>query len=297
MNIAILTGGETSEREIALRSANVVKETLLKHVDSVKTFDFPNDLSSFLSQYQSFDCTIPVFHGKGGEDGTIQGFLRTLNIPFIFSDVEAQAIAMNKVTTKTIVSSYEIQTPKSQVINSASDLIIDVPIVIKPISAGSSTGIIIAHDKQEALDNIENALNDNSKLLIEEYISGREFAVAVINKGEDSIALPIIEIQPKSEFFDFESKYNSSLCNEICPAQIDNELAEKLSKIAIQAHSVIGAKHVSRSDFIVDTERAIWFLEINTIPGMTTESLLPQAIKVAGEDFGELLLKWIDAEK
>ncbi len=285
-SIAILTGGTSSEREIALQSAVTVQESLLPFFE-VTMFDFPNDIDTFLSNRKKFSAVVPVFHGKGGEDGTIQGFLKTLNLPFIFSDVEAHAVAINKAVTKQLVERVGIQTPASQIVRSFEEITLNVPFVLKPIDEGSSVGVrIIRADETVVLTH---------PTLVEAYISGREFTVPVIDRSGKTEALPVIEIRSKKTFFDFESKYDPNLVDEICPAQIDVALADRLKQMAMLAHKTIGARHLSRTDMIVDEQNEIWFLEINTIPGLTKNSLVPKALRAAGIDFGSLLKEWISS--
>ncbi len=291
--IAVLTGGNSSERGIALQSAKTVFEALKPHA-SVDVFDFPEQLEAFIGQRKEFDSCVPVFHGKGGEDGTIQGFLETLGVPYLFSGVVAHAIGMNKVLTKELARRAGIQTPKYQVIGGGEQCHLDCPVVVKPIESGSSVGVRIVKEKEMLKDAIDLAMREGGEVMLEEFVGGEEFTVAVIDELDDAVALPVIQIKSKNEFFDLESKYDPELCDELCPAPIDDELARRLQTIAMCAHKLIGARHVTRSDFIVDSNGEIWFLEINTIPGMTKHSLLPRAIRESGRDFGELLMGWIE---
>lgn len=292
--VAILTGGTSSEREIALASAEGVKSALGNRFD-VLLYILPEDMDKFLSEYHSINVAIPVFHGRGGEDGVIQGFLRALDIPFIFSDVEAQALAANKALAKNLVASTGVGVPKAIVVSSVDEAVYESPVVIKPLDGGSSIGVSIVKDKSAFVDSLTKALALSSAALVENFIEGKEYTVAVVDRNGTTVALPVIAIRPKKEFFDLQSKYDPSLVEEICPARIADELAAALKEAAIKAHQVIGAQHISRSDFIVDSNGEIWFLEINTIPGQTANSLVPKALKAAGIDFGELLAGWIEA--
>ncbi len=288
--IAILTGGTSSEREIALLSAkNVVEE--LKSKFELKIFDFPKNIDAFYKEYKNFAVSIPIFHGPGGEDGVIQGFLKTLKIPFIFSDVKAHAIGMDKVLSKILVAKNNILTPDYQLANKQTKFI--KPVIIKPLTGGSSIGINIANNQEELDQAISQALKYDDQILLEDYIQGQEFTVVVIEQNNKTQALPVIEIKSKNTFFDFDSKYDPKLAEEICPADIDNTLTNKLQDQAIKIHNIIGCRHISRSDFIVLNNK-IYFLEINTIPGMTKKSLLPKAIKAANMDFGDLLQEWVE---
>lgn len=294
--IAILTGGTGSEREIALASAAHVQE-LLRETYDLQAFDFPPDIELFFKQRRAIDLVIPLFHGVGGEDGSIQGFLQTLGIPFLFSDVAAQAIAMNKATTKDLLLQHGIKTASYFTLRET-DPIPDFsrPCVIKPIDGGSSIGVAIAKNKETYLTGIKEAFISSDVLLIEDYIPGKEFTVAVIEEGGKPIALPVIEIRSKNTFFDLASKYDPSLAEELCPAPIDDQLAHQLQTIALRTHQIIGAKHLSRTDIIVDDEGTPWVLEINTIPGQTENSLLPKAACASGRSVSELYQNWILSE-
>ena len=283
--VAILTGGTSSEREIALLSARSVASAIEAFFD-VDVFDIPNELDRFLSARQTFTAAVPVFHGKGGEDGTIQGFLKTLDLPFIFSDVAAHAIGMNKWATKQIVRAAGVRVcPETM----------EPPVVVKPRHGGSSIGVSIAHTKDELQTALETARKQENDVLVEQFIAGEEYTVAVIDQAGETRALPVIKIVPKGHaFFDYETKYAADLVDEICPAPISEGLAERLQAVAIKAHQTIGARHLTRSDFIVDAAGEIWFLEINTIPGQTVNSLVPKALRAAGLDFGEVLRGWIE---
>jgi D-alanine-D-alanine ligase len=292
MRIAILTGGTSSERAIALASAEGVKNALAGRFDIV-IYDLPDNLDEFLSQYRSVSAVIPVFHGRGGEDGAVQGFLRTLNVPFLFSNVEAQALAANKYLAKNLIEKHGIATPKAVVVSNSDKINFKSPVVVKPLDGGSSIGVSIVKDKNDLAKALKEAFAQSPKVLIEDYIEGNEYTVAVIEGENGYTALPVVAIVPKTEFFDNKSKYDPSLVEEICPAPISAKLSNVLKDAAIKAHDVIGALHISRSDFIVDKNGKVWFLEINTIPGLTANSLVPKALKAAGIDFGELVDSWV----
>lgn len=291
MKVAILTGGQSSEREIALASAENVKNSLTTKYQ-VDLFDFPKDINKFLTLYSNYQAAIPVFHGPGGEDGVIQGFLKTLNIPFIFSDVSAHAVGMDKSLSKHLATQIGLLTADYIILNSYKKLEFKKSVVIKPLAGGSSIGISIAH-KQKDLDKaLQEAFKYANKVLIEDYIHGTELTVPVIDKGKKTFALPVIEVRSKNDFFDYESKYDDKLVDEICPAPIDDKLAKKVQEQAIKIHRALGARHISRTDFIVSNNK-IYFLETNTIPGMTNNSLLPKSIRASQEDFSKLLDIWI----
>jgi len=293
MKIAILTGGKSSEREIALQSAKNVFEQLKKYFE-VEMFDFPSQMDQFIESRTTIKAVVPVFHGKGGEDGEIQGFLQTLGVPYIFSTVFAHALAMNKDATKNILTNVGMRVPKGHVVEKGKGMQYEWPCVVKPNDGGSSIGISLARSQEELDSALGQAFLTSDTVLVEQFIAGREFTVAVIEKQGSIEALPVIEIRSKNEFFDYESKYDATLVEELVPAPIDEELAHKLKEQAIQAHIAIQARHLTRTDFIVDSKGKAWILEINTIPGQTINSLVPKAVRAAGYDMGELMKEWIE---
>ncbi len=292
--VAILTGGTSAEREIALLSAKTVAEALAPHFD-VRVFDFPKQIDDFLRERNGMVAAVPVFHGRGGEDGTVQGFLKTLNIPFIFSNVEAHAIGMNKLATKTLASRAGVGIPGTVIARRGSIPNISVPAVVKPVDAGSSVGVTIVKSTDQLPMALAEAFRYSDQVFVEPFIAGVEYTVGVINEGGTPTALPVIEIRPTREFFDYQSKYDTkTLAAEICPAPISADLTHHLQDAAVSVHRILRARHLSRSDFIIDAAQKIWFLEINTIPGLTKNSLVPKALRVSGRDLGTLLKGWVE---
>lgn len=284
MRIAIITGGETGEREVSIASAKNVASAIgfAEH----EMFVFPEDQSRFIEQASTFDLVIPVIHGKGAEDGAVQQLCESLNLPFLFSPIEAHKIGIDKVLTNEFAARAGIKTAKRF---SRSNAIF--PVFVKPRFGGSSVHTARVESKEELETFLESMVDE---MMIEGAVSGREFTVGVIEQNPgDPEALPVIEIVPKNKFFDYESKYSADhLAEEICPARIERTLTKQLQEAAVAVHTLIGATHVSRSDFIVTESGEIYFLEINTIPGMTDASLEPKMLKQANIDFSGLLEKW-----
>lgn len=299
LNVAVLGGGTSSERNVSLKSSKKVFEKLDESKYKKKFFDFPADLKKFLKDYKKFDVVMPVFHGSGGEDGTIQGFLKTLGLKFTFSDVEAHAIAMNKAFTKSVLSNTGIKFAKSKIFNykniSKENILqeFECPLVIKLNEGGSSLGTFIIKDENELDIYLPQAQNFKMDIMVEEFIEGKEETVPVLGNKEAE-ALPVIEIRPKTDFFDYKAKYDPEFCEEICPAPIDVDLAKELKRQAMLVHQTLECKGISRSDFIVTKDNQIYFLEVNTIPGMTDASLVPQSAKEAGYPYPEFLDKLIE---
>lgn len=290
--VAILTGGTSAEREIAITSAKTVAKALDGRV-IITTFDFPSEIDLFLTKRGEFDVVIPVFHGKGGEDGTVQGFLETLGMPYLFSGVAAHAVAMDKDLAKRVVSSVGIKTAPWKILTKGSDRdVLSIPCVVKPVDGGSTQGVSVVRRRDELDHTLEEAFQYSSRVIVEDFIAGDEFTVAVAEDGGEAVALPVIQIKSPGGFYDFNAKYGSQPAEKLCPAPIADDLAQRLQSAAQTVHNTIGARHLSRTDFIVTPQGEIYFLEINTIPGLSV--LFPRAVAASGRDFGELLFRWIE---
>ncbi|PWB38226.1 MAG: hypothetical protein C3F02_04440 [Parcubacteria group bacterium] len=290
--IAILSGGTSSERKIALLSARTVLN-LLKSKFSVCLYDFPRQIPAFLRNYKKYDIAVPIFHGSGGEDGVVQGFLRTLKIPFVFSDTVSQAIGIDKIQSKLLARSLKISTPDYILLKKNKPIRYRYPVIVKPIAGGSSLGVSLARTAPELKRAIKVALQYKQAVVVEDYIPGDEYSVSVVEYRGKTIALPVIAIISKKSFFDYQSKYDPTLAKEICPASINKTLSQKLQRSALDMHLALGARHLSRSDFIVSKNR-LYFLEINTIPGLTKNSLIPKSLRAANIDFLELFQGWME---
>lgn len=280
MKIAIITGGETGEREVSIKSAQNVANLI--DFAETETFIFPEEQDLFLSSAKSFNVAIPMIHGAGGEDGAIQSILESLNIHYIFSGIKTHKIGIDKTKTKEVVHAIGLTSPKETS---------DFPAFVKPRFGGSSVASKLCVSQEE----FNNLLNENPdiELIREEPIKGREFTVGIVEQNGKTFPLPVIEIIPKGAFFDFENKYNpEKLANEVCPAEIPEDLAKELQRQALAVHILLKARHLSRSDFIVTPDNNIYFLEINTIPGMTNTSLIPKMLKQEGLSLKELLKDW-----
>jgi D-alanine-D-alanine ligase len=281
MKIAIITGGATGERQVSISSANNI-QTLLDKQASV--FVFPEDEQKFMSEYSNFDIVIPMIHGRGAEDGELQNLLESINMPYIFSSPAVHAVGIDKIATKKVVQQLDMLTPREFSLETPT-----FPVFAKPQHGGSTVSSAVCNSFEE----LKNLMTNSSEaFLLEEVISGREFSVGAIDKSGECIALPVTEIIHNG-VFDYDSKYNpDKLAQEICPADIDTSLAQRLQKLAVAVHTLLGVKHISRSDFIVTTDGSVYFLEINTIPGMTKTSLIPNMMSAVGVDLGDQLLEW-----
>ncbi len=301
LTIALISGGISSEREVSLASGDQVNLALDKEKYNILRYDPKTDIAKLAKDAERIDAALIILHGPYGEDGTIQGMLDLLKIPYQGAGVLGSALAMNKLASKQIYEKNGLLVPPYVVIDKNSRAMagkkvkeLGLPVVIKPVSGGSSIGMDIVR-KTEGLEKaVENAFLYDTQVLVEKYIDGVEITGGVIG-NEELKALPLIEIIPGRDydFFDYEAKYKAGATNEICPARIDDKLTAKIQNYAKTAHNALFCKGYSRSDFIVKG-RDVFILETNTIPGMTPTSLFPQAAKVAGMDFTELLDRLIE---
>ncbi|RLC38477.1 D-alanine--D-alanine ligase [Candidatus Falkowbacteria bacterium] len=304
LKIALLRGGVSGEREVSLKTGMMILEALNKEKYEVALYDPKDDLKKFyLDAFnKKFDLVFPALHGPFGEDGKLQGMLDMINMPYLFSGCLASALAMNKYKAKVIVEKNSVRVPRDKVIEKSKNLNLEAiikefnfPIVIKPAELGSSVGISIAENERQLKGGIKNAFKYGENVLLEEFIKGRELTVAIMGNNPP-IALPVIEIKPlASSWFDYKAKYEPGACDEICPAEISDETRNEAQNLAIKVYNAIGCKDLARVDFILEENKnRFYFLEVNTIPGMTATSLAPQAAKVAGMEFGVFLDKLID---
>jgi len=258
------------------------------------------------NEQRRLDVVFVAIHGQWGEDGTIQGMLELLGIPYVGSGVLASALAMDKVMAKIVLAAHLIDVPAGIVVSrpawpeeretflaQAGDL--GFPLVVKPVRQGSSVGVVMVGSPGDLPGAIETAFALDDRVMVEERLHGTELTVGVIGNGPSLRALPVIEIATTADFFDYRAKYDPALTDEICPARISDELATRVQDLAMQAHNALGCRDLSRTDFIATDDGRVVTLEVNTIPGMTANSLLPKAARVAGIDFGELCSMLIEA--
>ena len=301
IRIAVLSGGWSKERSVSIKSGRAVLNALDNRKYDMMSFDPKKDLNVLWQQKNEFDLVFNLLHGKYGEDGRIQGLLDVFGIPFLGSGVLASAITMNKRVTKDVYRSVGLRVPKDIILKKGETITIDkildilgTPVVIEPVSEGSSIGISIMENENDILSGIEKAFEFDLEVLLEEYVSGKEITCAVIGR-EHLETLPLVEIVPKDthRFFDFDAKYTAGETTEICPAQIEPHLQNKAFEMAENAHRALHCKDWSRTDMIIKKEE-IFLLETNTIPGMTETSLVPLAAKGKGWTLSNLLDRMIN---
>lgn len=290
--VAVLMGGWSEEREVSLSSAKGIIQALQDLGHHVVAIDVTRDLQGVLQALSPKpDVVFNILHGTGGEDGVIQGLLEILQIPYTFSGVAASAIAMNKVLSHKVFEGEGLKTPEWKVIT-CEELTaahpFPFPYVLKPIAEGSSKGVYIIHQESD-LPDISSTWGEGQKILAEKYIPGREIQVAVMGDR----ALGAIEICPKEGFYDYEAKYTDGKADHIMPAPLSKEAYDRVLAYALQAHQALECRGITRSDFRYDEEKGeFYLLEINTQPGMTPLSLVPEIAAYCGISFPELI-QWI----
>jgi len=280
----VLMGGRSAEREISLKSGQAVLKALQELGHEAIALDLTEDLCEKLREIKP-DKVFIALHGPYGEDGRVQGLLDILGIPYVGSGVLGSSIAMDKDITKKLLTFHGIKVPKWICVREkGEELNWDIyPAVVKPADQGSSVGLFVVKDKEEAKEAIEKCLEISKKVMVEEYIEGKDITVGILKERP----LPPIEIRPMKGVYDYESKYTKGMTEYFFLE--DEDLTQKLQEIALLAHKSLELKDLSRVDFRVDKDGTPYLLEVNTIPGLTELSLFPMACKRVGIDFKELI--------
>lgn len=297
MRVALLAGGTSGERQVSLNGAAEVEKALDPGRFQVRRYDPACDLARLVNDAGEIDFAFILLHGLQGEDGTVQGLLELLGIPYQGSGVLGSAIAMDKHLSKELFRQHGLPVADCVVIRPGEkvDLAeivnrLGLPVVVKPVREGSSLGMTIAGTIEALRTGIEAAQKHDRQVMVEQYIKGREITAAVIG-NEHLTALPLIEIIPGEGFvfFDYTAKYKPGASREICPAPLSPELTRAAQQYALTAHAVLRLRGYSRTDMILDEAGRFYLLESNTIPGMTSTSLLPQAAAKHGMGFPQFL--------
>ena len=289
--IAVLMGGLSAEREISLKTGQAVLKALLENGCDAVAIDAGRDLPGQLQATEA-EVAFICLHGRYGEDGTVQGMLEMMQIPYTGSGVMSSSMVMDKVVTKQILLYHEISTPGFMVYRAGDDQAEVLkrcrhfPLIVKPAREGSTIGISIVHDRAQLEAGLTEAMKHDDLILIEDFIQGDEVTVSVLNNEP----LPIIKIVPKSGFYDYESKYTPGQTEYLLPAPLEAVLYNRLQEVSMAACKALSCRGAARVDFMI-REREFFCLEINTIPGMTETSLLPKAAAEAGISFNELVLQ------
>lgn len=298
--VAVLRGGTSEERKVSLASGESVAAALKTVGFQVTVLD-PAEKQDLIDLIENdYDVAFLALHGRGGEDGTIQGFLETIGLPYTGSGVYASALAMSKCKAKECYKAAGLPTLPSVTLSKGEGYSVDDIVnalgdhcVIKAAKEGSSIGLYIAEGADAIADAIVKAFEHDDQVLVEKFCKGRELTVGVIG-NDDPTALPIIEIVPRNEFYDYDAKYSPGGSSHICPAEIDEETAAGIRSCAERAHKAIGCRGESRTDFLLEENGDYWMLETNTLPGMTSTSLLPDAASKTGLSYENLCKKLIE---
>ena len=296
--IGVLLGGVSSEREISLKSGKAVYEALISAGLDAVAIDISTEdpeENKNLIRGKDIDCAFLALHGRFGEDGGIQKILEEIRLPFTGSSAAASQLAMDKSASRGIFSQNGLNVPKFTLVRKDGragqypDSNLNYPLVVKPVTGGSSIGLSIIEDRTGLAKALDLAFIYDSSVMIDEYITGRELTVGVL----DDTALPVIEIIQKNRFFDFEAKYQSGMTEYVVPANLDSVSNRKVQEAGLNAHKFLGCSGCSRTDIILTRDGLPYVLEVNTIPGMTATSLLPKACRSIGIDFTQLCITLI----
>ena len=294
MRLGVLMGGDSSERNVSLKSGLAIVNACRELGYKVIEFDSKEGIDSFSEEIKRVNLVFNALHGGDGENGTISSKLNNLGVKYTGSNKEASVICINKHVSKEIVKKNNYLTPDWVILNKDENdpdiSNLSFPLVVKPNSEGSTIGLSIIQNESEVMEAIKLAKNYDDNVLIESFIKGREITVGII----DGKSYPIVEIIPSHEIYDYECKYTKGLTDYICPAEIEEKTSKTIQKIALEIHKLLKCRHYSRVDFRLDEDDKPWFLEINTHPGMTETSLLPKSASASGLDFNSLVNKIIN---
>ncbi len=302
LRVALIAGGSSGEREVSLCGAAAVENALDSRRFSVRRYDPASDLVALMKDAKEIDFAFIMLHGLYGEDGTIQGFLDLLKIPYQGAGVIGSSIAIDKNFSKKLYQYAGLPVADWQVFGRGENFDVSAlaarfgfPAVVKPVREGSSLGLTLAASEDELAAGIALGLRHDSEVMVEQYIRGKELTVGVLG-NDDPVALPVIEIVPGGDFsfFDYTAKYQPGATREICPAAISEELRQRVQEYAVSAHQILQLRGYSRTDFVVGEGEDVYLLETNTIPGMTATSLFPQAAAAYGLSFPALLERLIE---
>ena len=287
--VAVVMGGESAEREISLESGRAVHSALLEVGIDSHIIDYQKDSFEQLIN-NNFDRVFLALHGRGGEDGTIQKELDSIGLPYTGSDASSSALAMDKIKSKSIWRDEGLATPNAIEINKNSnwDNVVEqvgLPIMIKPVREGSSFGAAKVEHKENLFSAWVNASQFDDRVMAESWIEGGEYTVPIL----EEMVLPMIKLETKREFYDYEAKYNDNDTKYICPCDLDKVFESTIGEVSKKACKLLGVSGWSRVDLMIDSNRQEWLIEVNTIPGMTSHSLVPMSAEKAGISFGQLV--------
>lgn len=288
--VAVLMGGHSAEREISLQSGSAVLKALQEQGVNATGYDVDKDIAARLHD-DDIDRVFIVLHGRGGEDGTVQGMLETMHLPYTGSGVFASSLSMDKLRTKQVWQANGLPTPEYQVLRSEQDCQLAIeklglPVIVKPVLEGSSIGMSKVETEHELVPAMNKALACGGDVIAEKWITGSEYTAAFLG---DTI-LPMIQLKTSHKFYDYEAKYKSDDTQYICPCGLGEQLESSLGSLVREAYGAVKASGWGRVDFMLDADMNPWLIEVNTVPGMTSHSLVPMAAKQAGLSFEQLVM-------
>lgn len=290
MKVGVLMGGLSREREISLKTGAAILKALSGKGYDVQAIDVGHDIAEVLMR-EKIECAFIALHGRFGEDGTIQGLLELMRIPYTGSGVLASALAMDKIISKKIFLSETIATPSYEAVSREAierdpgmKVSLPLPVVVKPAREGSTIGVSIVHEEEALLPALKKAAECDDEILIETFVKGKEVTAGILG----DVPLPIIEIAPRSGFYDYRSKYTKGETQYIIPARLPKEKYLLAQEMSLKAFKALGCAGCVRVDLMTDEEGNPFVIDVNTMPGMTETSLVPQAAQHAGISFGEL---------
>ena len=299
--IVVLYGGWSREREVSLRSGKMVYNSLVRQGFNAVLLDAQPDYMEKLKELQP-DVVLIMLHGKPGEDGTFQGALESVGIPYTGSGVLASALGINKIAAKRVFQAVGIPTPPYVVamygrdpLDAAKEALerFGLPLVVKPKDEGSSLGVVIAHTEEELFETVKRERQEFGDFFIEKFIKGKTVTTGILGTGMEAFAVPVLELRVKGrEFYDYEAKYTKGLTEFVIPAELPKDVYQKLQEFSLEAHRVLECRGFSRVDAVVSEDGQPYILEVNTIPGMTELSDLPAEAAAMGISYDELVL-WI----
>jgi len=292
--VVVLMGGNSAEREVSIDTGKAVHAALCRQGVDAHLFDPGVQPLSRLIELD-FDRAFIALHGRGGEDGVIQGALQSLGLPYTGSGVMGSALAMDKIRSKLVWKASGVPTPEFVEIKSESDLdsiqdVLGLPVMIKPVHEGSSCGATKVKAGCDLKSAWQKAVVLDTRVMAEKWVDGIEYTAAVLGRA----VLPIIRLETPREFYDYQAKYIENTTRYICPAGLSAELEKEFAAVVMAAFDVIGASGWGRVDFFVDQDGYPWLIEINTVPGMTSHSLVPMSAKQAGMDFDALVMSILE---
>jgi D-alanine-D-alanine ligase len=293
LSIGVLYGGPSAERAVSLESGENAARALQSAGFQVQRVLMDGSFTARDARSLGIDVAFLALHGEFGEDGRIQSILEEADIPYTGSDIDASACAFDKVLAKHAFERHNVRTPSWMAVDLPDESVemtvkeladLTPPVVVKPAAGGSSLGVTIVRRPEQVSAALRNAAEFGDCILIERYIRGREFTVSVLNEEP----LPVAELKMASEFYDYNAKYSDDRTRIVCPAELDTFTTARITALGLAAHRALGCRDVSRTDIILDEDDVPWVLEVNTLPGLTSHSLLPRAAAAVGIPFPDL---------